>query len=97
MNTTIHHPSATRCRSKRGSERGSGGESVVVLLNADRAVQRAQVQLASDDTSGTVTVNGDRVTVNVSATVDYLVLPGSRTVTASATTTAVEGINTAGG
>ena len=45
---------------------------------------------------GAVSIAGDVVTVTVSADVDYLILPGSRTVSSSSSATAQRGVNQAG-
>ena len=69
---------------------------------ARAAVQLSEPELYShrlDDSSarglsGSVDVVGDRVTVTVSETVDYLVLPGSKTVSSTSSATALEGVDT---
>ena len=46
--------------------------------------------------AGSVLVTGDIVTVTVSADVDYLILPGSRTVSSSSSADAQQGVQAAG-
>lgn len=72
-------------------------ESFANSLDPRRAVERGEAQLASEGVSGTVTVNGADVTVTVAITVDYQILPGSRTVSETATASADQGVNEGSG
>lgn len=63
-------------------------------LEAGLARGRAQVELARHGATGAVSVSGTSVTVTVRAEVDYLLLPGSATVTESSTSDPSEGVRT---
>ena len=63
-------------------------------LDGDLATQRALGELAGHGASGAVAVSGETVTVTVSASVDYLILPGGRSVSASSSSTALHGVTT---
>jgi Flp pilus assembly protein TadG len=62
-------------------------------LDGDRAVQRAQAELGVQGMSGSVSIDGQAVTVTVTASVDYLILPGGRSVSASSSSSALDGVN----
>ena len=62
-----------------------------VLIDPVRAQEEATRYLAARDVTGTVAVNGERVTVTVSEVADLSVLPGSVTINATATVAALEG------
>ena len=57
---------------------------------------RAAAELGAGGMAGTVAVDGVTVTVTVSERVDYLILPGGRTVSSSSTADAQHGVNAAG-
>jgi len=61
-------------------------------LDAGLAVGRAQASLANQGASGSVAVAGAAVTVTVNARVDYLILPGGRSISQSSTATPVDGV-----
>ena len=65
-------------------------------LDAGLAQRRAAAELGLQGARGGVAVAGDIVTVTVSADVDYLILPGSRTVSSTSSATAQRGVNQAG-
>ena len=65
-------------------------------LDPGSAQQRAAAELGAQGARGSVAVSGDVVTVTVSADVDYLILPGSRTVSSSSSATAQRGVIQAG-
>ena len=61
-------------------------------LDAGLAVGRAQAELSVHGANGAVSVAGEAVTVTVTASVDYLILPGGRTVRQSSTAIPVDGV-----
>jgi Flp pilus assembly protein TadG len=65
-------------------------------LDAGLARQRADAELGMQGARGSVAVAADVVTVTVSADVDYLILPGSRTVSSTSSAAAQRGVNQAG-
>lgn len=69
--------------------------SGTVTLDPGDAQARAAAFLADAGHPGTgsVTVSGDEVTVTVTLVYDLRLAPGSRSVTASSTATAVEGVD----
>jgi Flp pilus assembly protein TadG len=67
-------------------------ESVGAGLDAGLASQRASVELATQGMTGTVAVSGQSVTVTATATVNYLILPGGRSVSSSSTATPSSGV-----
>ncbi len=62
-------------------------------LSADLAAGRGQAELSQQGYDGGVTVAGSEVTVTATATVDRLILPGSASVTGTATSQAASGVN----
>jgi Flp pilus assembly protein TadG len=62
-------------------------------LDGSSARGRAAFELSARGVSGSVDVVGDRVTVTVSETVDYLLLPGSKTVSSTSSATALDGVD----
>jgi Flp pilus assembly protein TadG len=62
------------------------------VLDPNLATSRGQAQLGAMGHAGVVAVNPSLVTVTVTATVDHLILPGSRTVTATATSAPIRGV-----
>jgi hypothetical protein len=67
-------------------------EAFAEVLDPALAAARGQAQLSAMGHVGVVSVEGADVTVTVSATVDHLILPGSRTVTATSSSAAVRGV-----
>jgi len=65
-------------------------------LDPGLAQGRAVAELGVQGARRSAVVAGDVVTVTVSADVDYLILPGSRTVSSSSSATAQRGVNQAG-
>lgn len=65
-------------------------------LDSGLATARGNAELSARGASGTVSVNGAEVTVTVTRNVDYLLLPGGRSVTETATANAVRGVNEGG-
>jgi Flp pilus assembly protein TadG len=63
-------------------------------LDATSASTRAQAELTAHGVSGSVAVAGNTVTVTVDEEVDYLILPGSKTVSSTSRATALEGVRT---
>ncbi|MBA3606760.1 MAG: hypothetical protein H0W46_12475, partial [Acidimicrobiia bacterium] len=61
-------------------------------LDAGLAVGRAQRSLSGHGASGSVSVAGEAVTVKVTARVDYVILPGGKTVTQSSRASPVDGV-----
>jgi len=62
-------------------------------LDAGSAASRARAELGRLGGRGSVAVNGTTVTVTVSAGVDYVLLPGSGSVSQQASASPVDGIN----
>lgn len=65
-------------------------------LDAGRAAARARAELDRMGAGGSVSVAGNSVTVRVSASVDYVLLPGGGRVSQAATATPVDGVLGAG-
>jgi len=63
-------------------------------LDGGLASGRAQGELGRHDANGSVSISGQSVTVTVRASVDYLLLPGSGSVTESSTSDPSEGVRT---
>ena len=63
-------------------------------LDGRLATQRALGELGRNGATGAVAVAGQTVTVTVSASVDYLILPGGGSVSASSSSTALHGVTT---
>ncbi len=64
-------------------------------LDAGLATQRASAELASQGVDGSVAVSGQSVTVTVTEPVDYLILPGGRSVSSSSTASPAAGVGSA--
>jgi hypothetical protein len=62
-----------------------------VRIDPGGAQSAAAAYLSARGVPGTVTVEGDEVTVTVEQPADFTVLPGSLTISATATVAAVEG------
>ena len=65
-------------------------------LDPGLAQGRAAAELGVQGARGSVAVAGEVVTVTVSADVDYLILPGSRTVSSTSSATAQRGVQRSG-
>jgi Flp pilus assembly protein TadG len=63
-------------------------------LDQGLAAGRANAELATQGAAGSVSVSGQSVTVTVTASVDYLILPGGRSVSTSSTSTPTDGVTT---
>jgi Flp pilus assembly protein TadG len=62
-------------------------------LDAVLATQRASTELATQGLDSSIAVAGQSVTVTVTAPVDYLILPGGRTVSSTSTATPSTGVS----
>jgi len=62
-------------------------------LDAGQAASRARAELGRLGGSGSVAVNGTTVTVTVTAGVDYVLLPGSGSVSQRASASPVDGVS----
>jgi Flp pilus assembly protein TadG len=65
-------------------------------LDVSLARGRASSELSAQGVTGSVDVAGPKVTVTVSETVDYLILPGSKTVSSTSSATAQQGVSAGG-
>ena len=63
------------------------------VLDPRLATSRGQAQLGATGHVGVVSVDATGVTVTVTATVDHLILPGSRSVSASSTSRPIDGVS----
>ena len=72
-------------------------ESFADHLDPSLAIRRGHSSLSAEGLAGSVTVSGDEVRVTVSISIDRKILPGSATVTETATATPEDGVNSAGG
>lgn len=72
-------------------------ESFIEVLDPALATARGQAQLSAMGHTGVVSVDATGVTVTVTATVDHLILPGSRTVTASSSSEPLGGVTDGAG
>jgi Flp pilus assembly protein TadG len=70
----------------------SGREAYARRLDPGLARARASVELGRQGAIGSVSTSGQSVTVTVRAAVDFLILPGGRTVSESATATPEQGV-----
>jgi Flp pilus assembly protein TadG len=61
-------------------------------LDAGLATSRANAELAAQGARGSVAVDGQTVVVRVTADVDFLILPGSRSVSTSSSSTPLDGV-----
>jgi hypothetical protein len=61
-------------------------------LDPRLASGRARAELGRQHASGSVTFHGQEVTVSVTADVDFLILPGGRSVSGSSTATPEQGV-----
>jgi Flp pilus assembly protein TadG len=61
-------------------------------LDSGLATARAKAELAAQDASGSVAVDGETVVVTVTSQVDYLILPGGRRVSTASSSTPLHGV-----
>ncbi|MET0460826.1 MAG: pilus assembly protein TadG-related protein [Ilumatobacteraceae bacterium] len=87
---------AAAAAAARAATQLSEAEIYGVGLDPGLASGRAHDELAAQGAAGSVSVSGQSVTVTVTASVDYLILPGGRTVSTSSTSSPTDGV-TAGG
>ena len=87
--------SAAAASAARAAVQLSEQEILGAGLDAGLATQRASAELASQGVDGSVTVAGQSVTVTVTEPVDYLILPGGRSVSSSSTASPVAGVGSA--
>jgi Flp pilus assembly protein TadG len=64
-------------------------------LDGSMARGRAASELVAQGATGSVEVRGTEVTVTVTEAVDYLILPGSKTVSSTASAIALQGVTAA--
>ena len=67
-------------------------EAFARRLDAGLATGRANAELGRQRASGSVIFDGQAVTVTVTASVDFLILPGGRTVSGSSTAVPEQGV-----
>jgi hypothetical protein len=67
-------------------------EAYARRLDPGLAAGRAHAELGRHHASGAVSVDGQVVTVTVTASVDFLILPGGRAVSGAATVTPEQGV-----
>lgn len=77
----------------RAAVQMTSSELYAKALNPNLAVGRGQAELSRQGHGGAVSVSAGEVTVTVTATVDHLILPGSASVTGTATSNASTGVN----
>ena len=70
----------------------SGREAYARRLDPALASARATAELARQNATGSVSISGPSATVTVRTAVDFLILPGGRTVSESATATPEQGV-----
>ncbi len=63
-------------------------------LDPSLARDRGNAELSAQGVSGSVAVSGSKVSVTVTETVDYLILPGSKDVSSTSSANAEEGTTT---
>ena len=63
-------------------------------LDAGLAASRANAELAAQGATGSVSIDGQTVIVTVTADVDFLLLPGGRSVSTSSSATPLGGVRT---
>jgi Flp pilus assembly protein TadG len=71
-------------------------EAYARRLDQGLAAGRAQSELGRQHASGSVSFDGQAVTVTVTASVDFLILPGGRSVSGAATVTPQQGVSRGG-
>ena len=87
--------SASAASAARAAVQLSEQEILGAGLDAGLATQRASAELASQGVDGSVAVSGQSVTVTVTEPVDYLILPGGRSVSSSSTASPAAGVGSA--
>jgi Flp pilus assembly protein TadG len=80
----------------RAAVQGSDDEVIQGVIDPDRALGRAQAELALQGASGSAQLVDGVVVVTVTSNVDYLILPGGKSITETATADPEEGVNGAG-
>jgi Flp pilus assembly protein TadG len=80
----------------RAAVQGSDDEVIAGEFDPDLALARAEAELALHGASGSATVVDGRIVVTVTASVDYVILPGGTSVTETATADPLEGIHGVG-
>jgi Flp pilus assembly protein TadG len=70
----------------------SDQEAFARRLDPGLATARAAAELGRQQVTGSVSVAGESVTVTVRASIDFLILPGGRSVSESATATPEQGV-----
>jgi Flp pilus assembly protein TadG len=86
------HANGVAAAAARAAVQLSEQESYARRLDPSLAAARGSSELTRQRATGSLRVSGQSVTVTVSAAVDFLVLPGGRTVTESATATPEHGV-----
>jgi Flp pilus assembly protein TadG len=76
----------------RAAAQGSDDEVIGGAIDPDLALARAQAELALHGASGSAALVDGRIVVTVTASVDYLVLPGGKSITETATADPQAGI-----
>ena len=80
----------------RAAVHGSDDEVIQGVIDPDQALDRAQAELAHHGASGSAQLIDGMIVVTVTASVDYLILPGGRSITETATADPQEGVHGAG-
>jgi Flp pilus assembly protein TadG len=70
----------------------SGREAYARRLDPGLASARASAELGRQRATGSLSISGQSVTVTVRTAVDFLILPGGRTVSESSTATPEQGV-----
>ena len=89
---TRREAAAAAAAAARAATQLSEQEVLGVGLDRGLATRRAATELAHQGVTGSVAVIGQSVTVTVTATVDFLILPGARSVSSTATASPVDGV-----
>jgi Flp pilus assembly protein TadG len=76
----------------RAAVQMSPQEAYARRIDPGLASDRANAELGRQHAAGSVSVDGQAVTVTVTASVDFLILPGGRTVSGSSTATPEHGV-----
>ena len=80
----------------RAAVQGSDDEVIGGAIDPDQALGRAQSELALRGASGSAILVDGKIVVTVTASVDYLILPGGKSISESATADPQEGIEGSG-
>lgn len=80
----------------RAALQGSDDEVIRGVIDPDQALGRAQAELARQGASGSAQLVDGVVVVTVTASVDYLILPGGKSITETAIADPEEGVHGAG-